>query len=645
MGDKMNKKGFTITELLVSFAIVSVVIIYLLRATTNVIVKENDLIVLQEFNVFESTLLNKFYDDMQELNSVKIEYKDNEINFIDNNTNIVYKTISFVNTNDQKGIYYDDILYELPTSAKFNNENLYTKEEGIYASGYINNYTIITVPITVNKKQKDVKLIIQNHESIVQEDNDNYLIKANISGLNSKAKDSFLNGPIKKEEIESIKFETSKNVPEGVIGSFDVSQEQNESIMAWYKDSDKNNLYELYIGQDGGVKANSNSSYLFQYLSKITVLDLSNLDTSNVTNMEEMFKECSALTSLDLSNFDTSKVTKMDMMFEGCSSLTNLDLSNLDTSNVTNMEEMFKECSALANLNLGEKFDTSKVIDMRFIFDGCSSLTSLDLGKKFDTSKVTKMDRMFERCSALANLNLGEKFDTSNVTTMEYMFERCSSLTNLDLSNFDTTKVTLMGGMFSGCSALTSLDLSNLDTSNVAEMWSMFFGCSALTSLDLGKKFDTSKVTNMSSMFEECSSLTSLDLSNFDTSKVTLMGGMFSGCSALTSLDLSNFDTSNVEYMSFMFSRCSSLTSLNLSNFNTSNVTDMNNMFSYCPKVITEITIENPNISEYVNMFFLAASTSGSQIIVNYTAETLNIVENMINTTTALFNVKKGVQK
>ncbi|MBF1069741.1 MAG: BspA family leucine-rich repeat surface protein, partial [Prevotellaceae bacterium] len=45
-----------------------------------------------------------------------------------------------------------------------------------------------------------------------------------------------------------------------------------------------------------------------------------------------MFRLCQSLTALDLSNFDTSKVTDMMGMFEGCESLTALDLSNFKTS-------------------------------------------------------------------------------------------------------------------------------------------------------------------------------------------------------------------------------------------------------------------------------------------------------------------------
>ena len=246
--------------------------------------------------------------------------------------------------------------------------------------------------------------------------------------------------------------------------------------------------YKLTIGGKGGIIANENMiGYFAEFFSKFHndgTIDLSALDTSEVTNMSNMFSVCSSLTNLNVSNFDTSKVTDMSEMFNSCYDLTSLDVRN---------------------------FDTSKVTDMNLMFQSCSSLTSLDVSN----------------------------FDTSQVTNMSWMFANHSSLMSLDLSNFDTSQVTDMSSMFNGCSNLTSLDLRNFDTSKVANMRGMFYSCSSLTSLDL-RNFDTSKVTNMSDMFYSCSSLTSLDLGNFDTSKVTTMEEMFYECSKLTQITVSN---------------------------------------------------------------------------------------------------------
>lgn len=315
---------------------------------------------------------------------------------------------------------------------------------------------------------------------------------------------------------------------------------------------------------------------------KLTELDLSNFDTSNVTNMSEMFSNCTNLTSLDLSNFDTSNVTDMKYMFDSCSSLTSLDISSFDTSKIEDMSYMFIACSKLTSLNLSN-FDTSNVTTMGWMFTNCSSLTSLDLSS-FDTSKVTNMSSMFGSCSNLTSLNL-LLFDTSNVIDMSYMFSNCSKLTSLDLSSFDTSNMRYMSYMFEGCSSLASLDILSFDTNKVTNMSYMFSGCSSLTSLDLSS-FNTSKVAYMSGMFSGCSSLASLDVSSFDTSSVTYMSAMFRSCSSLTSLNLSSFNTSKVTSMNLMFYDCSSLISIYVSDFNTDKVTNSSTMFTGCTKLI-----------------------------------------------------------
>lgn len=158
----------------------------------------------------------------------------------------------------------------------------------------------------------------------------------------------YLNGPIDKTQIESIKFVTEIEVPKDAIGSWDVSEKKNYSVVAWYHDKDNNGLYEVTIGGDGDkVYANPDSSDFFAYLTKVTSLDLSHFNTSKVVNMVGMFWGVKNLTSLDVSNFDTSQVIYMDEMFGGMKSLTSLDLSNFDTSKVTDMSYMFYESSSI----------------------------------------------------------------------------------------------------------------------------------------------------------------------------------------------------------------------------------------------------------------------------------------------------------
>ena len=411
----------------------------------------------------------------------------------------------------------------------------------------------------------------------------------------TEATSGFLgNSNVQRQNVDSVTF--VNNIPSTIYDksakkilntttTWDVSAQQDKSILAWYTTS--NGVYKVNIGSDSSMFGNIDSSFLFHHVgfsdkctATDTIVNLNLLNVSNVTNMHGMF------------------------WMTGWRSMTKLDLgNNFDTSNVTNMECMFGETGkqAMTTLNLGNKFNTSKVTDMSWMFSqaGWVKMTSLNLGNLFDTSNVTNMQQMFSRTGSdlMTSLNLGSKFNTAKVTNMESMFQECgyALMTSLDLgNNFDTSKVTNMKKMFQGCgySAMKSLTLgSKFNTANVTTMEAMFYqtGKMAMTSLNLGSQFNTSKVTNMGYMFRECgfSSMTSFSLGSlFDTSNVTDMNNMFYqfGCENLQSLNLGDkFNTSKVTNMHAMFAglgQISSMTTLDLGDkFYTTNATDMIYMF------------------------------------------------------------------
>ena len=271
-----------------------------------------------------------------------------------------------------------------------------------------------------------------------------------------------------QSKITSITTKKDNIVPATAVESWDISEAGDGSVMAYVEDDGTGaGTYKLAIGGKGGIIANESMIGCFAAFYKMTAIDLSALDTSEVTNMYGMFSGCSSLTNLDVSNFDTSQVTNMSGMFAGCNKLTSLDVSNFDTSQVTDMSGMFS----------GD-------------FGGLMNIEEINISN-FDTSQVTNMSAMFYRCYALTSLDVSN-FDTSKVTNMNGMFFSCSSLTSLDVSNFDTSKVTDMSFMFNGCSSLTSLDVSKFDTSKVTNMREMLCGCPAWDTVDQ-KKFSAGK--------------------------------------------------------------------------------------------------------------------------------------------------------
>lgn len=90
--------------------------------------------------------------------------------------------------------------------------------------------------------------------------------------------------------------------------------------------------------------------------TKTTFIDLSGLDTSNVTTMANMFENKQALTSLDLSNFDFSSVTDISKMFSNCQKITKIDLSNLTPVRRLNTSNLFNNCKEVEEIYL-DKWD------------------------------------------------------------------------------------------------------------------------------------------------------------------------------------------------------------------------------------------------------------------------------------------------
>lgn len=208
----------------------------------------------------------------------------------------------------------------------------------------------------------------------------------------------------------------------------------------------------------------------------------------------------------NLINVEVDSLVLHAVYFSACYSLTNLDVSNWDTSSVTNMSSMFNNCCSLTNLDVSN-WDTSSVTDMGSMFSGCRSLRSLDVSN-WDTSSVKGMSSMFYECHSLASLDVSN-WDTSLVTNMSYMFSGCYSIKNLNVSSWNTSSVTRINAMFQHCDSLTTLDVSNWNTSSVTEMSSVFLNCYSLVSLDVSN-WDFSSITETSktnSMFNSCNSL------------------------------------------------------------------------------------------------------------------------------------------
>lgn len=511
---KLNEKGLTLVELIVSFALVSVAMLYFYQ-TVSTVSKLYKRAKIQTNQFTESTYTLRLVKDYCSI-------EENLNNCIEMN------------------------------SANSLNKSFLKK---------------IGSNLTVSDVSKDTQTIGSEMYSVLTY---KLYIKSGIAvlttGPNLQSMLSDYTG-----DITEVVFD--KETPEPTDGDWirKMNISANENGPVWgilKKDSNNPGKYIFHITFNRKkVYANPNSSKLFSFnknnnssLKKITGIET--LDTSNVTDMSYMFIGNLVLESLDVSHFKTDKVTNMRSMFSNCYNVKSLDVSVFDTSNVTDMNYMFASCSKVESINGLTSFNTEKVGGMVQMFAGCRTITNIDV-TKFVTTNVSSISHMFWACTKLTELDV-RSFNTEKVTNMTYVFGECKNLKKISgIESWNTSKVTSMGRMFFD-TRLTDydvLDLSGWDTSNVTTMGFMFASCSVRA---LKLNFNTSNVTNMQHMFYGCSQVEELDLSMFKTNRVTSMIHMFSGCLKLKKLDIRNFDISRITDMRNMFEGDASLNELKI---------------------------------------------------------------------------------
>ena len=80
--------------------------------------------------------------------------------------------------------------------------------------------------------------------------------------------------------------------------------------------------------------------------------------------MRYMFYSCSYLVNLNLSNFNTSKVTDASYMFANCERLMSLDIRNFNFSNIGTYTNMFtgipNNCLIIVADNTAKRWITTK---------------------------------------------------------------------------------------------------------------------------------------------------------------------------------------------------------------------------------------------------------------------------------------------
>ena len=195
------------------------------------------------------------------------------------------------------------------------------------------------------------------------------------------------------------------------------------------------------------------SSYLYQAYDPDNLIYFYNCPSKIYINNEEI-KKLTSCTTIDIPNFDSliklvwdKPLNSTRWLFYYCVNIIEVNLTNFNTSLVTDMAGMFRDCHSLISVELSNLVTKNNEY-LNGVFYNCYSLKSIDLSS-FDSSKVWSLYAMFYNCNSLISIDLSN-FDTSSVKYMNELFFNCSNLEYINIKNFSEKKNLKSTDMFYG---------------------------------------------------------------------------------------------------------------------------------------------------------------------------------------------------
>lgn len=324
----------------------------------------------------------------------------------------------------------------------------------------------------------------------------------------------------------------------------------------------------------------TNTSKMFSEYKGPSVINLAQINMSEVTNSEAMFE------NLDFTFFpDTTQVVlsaknrNIASMFKDTENLvldttlwnttnvenfsnlfSNVDMDLVNTSGIqvtnkaTNLDSMFYRTTNLSlNTNApGKIWNTSSVINMNSLFSvgHCKTTISCDFSRVIPSAATTSMSSAFYPLNEYIPMSNGDYLDISNfppidtslwITTNVQNFSNLFSRKNMIGSNLSGLRVhssaTNIYGMFSQVSNL-ALNTTGWNLANVTDI-SEIFEKVDLSNVNLAGFNPTSALTTARWPFRNATNLT-LNTSSWDISGLTIATDFFSMVD-LTNVNLAGF--------------------------------------------------------------------------------------------------------
>ena len=481
----------------------------------------------------------------------------------------------------------------------------------------------------------------------------------------SKSSNTTFGKKISREKFESINFVDNIDIIEYALDSWDAGIDEygntSDKIKAWYTDFEGNGLYELYIGQKGGVIANQDSSFIFEGFSNVKYINIENLRFENTTNIESMFEGDSKLETIYVSSYiSLDNVIKSQNVFKDCTAIigengTEYDANIIDSTyaRIDNKDGMpgyftevvndIKEISPLAtstkkNTAIIIKESTNNITLKKSTMNLLKSGSPTRSGGTTAGTKTITVTKIWDDDDLIA-----ERPDDLKV----YLKAKVSQF--LPGTELNSIMETLAGDNLENITAFKRA--STLNTSKPYEivttgtssksiyMWydsgtiyyysesedvflnenssSIFKNMTNITDISGLVGLDTTMVKDFSRAFANCKSLADISpVAGINVKNVTTLEETFQNCISITDLSpVSGWDTSNVQNMRFTFGSQNAnvdvsthsggmqFTSLMpLSTWNTSNVTSLQQTFKGATNLTNLNGLENWDVSLVTDM-------------------------------------------
>lgn len=351
---------------------------------------------------------------------------------------------------------------------------------------------------------------------------------------------------------------------------------------------------------------------MFYCTFKLSDLNLSKWNTSNVTDFDGVFCR-SSLSNVDfVSNWNVSSASTFEGMLSKMPNLEHIDISRWNIKNDANVTGFSNEDSLLRYISLPASLMTSNRSGLLPI----PSSSSIDgaTGKWYAKSDSSSYDRAdipvgkadtYYAVPAFAVYSESDKsldfYNSDNVpkagtdyngkiATSVYMgvedIERNVSPSWSDIvSNVETATVAdtirprSICRWFYSATSLKKLDIDKMITSKVKDA-KEFLYFATIDSLDLSDR-DFSSCTNFAGMLSNMPNLVSVNVRNMDVSNGTIFYDMFYRDPKLTTLDCAGWDTSKGNDFWGFACACQSLMKVDISSFTISKTARTDHMFGY----------------------------------------------------------------